>query len=355
MRRTFRQAQHVWDEVEAEMALHLDAIHADIFDAEDVENDAVSLLGAEPWATGELRAHEVRRALGRLGIAGPGRLYSRRDRECWFVPASRRPEWDLICRAIVSHQTAEDRKNLVESQIRPGWVRPRVHVGYAATGRSHIETPRLQGLGKKLIARYIDLPTLTVDQSRAEPTVLAHLSQDAVLAADLRGDPYAALASDLGIDRATAKRIFMSVPYGSGAARITRELGIDEDAAQAVIDGWRTRYADAAAWCDDRVAEARSGVVRLYDGTELRPGAPYLGPSHVGQGTGALLTHEWTVAAHEALPAGASLAWPVHDALVVEVADESVRDEAGRVLCDLLDDLTIPLRGEIEMETNDDD
>ena len=30
MRRTFRQAQHVWDEVEAEMALHLDAIHADI-------------------------------------------------------------------------------------------------------------------------------------------------------------------------------------------------------------------------------------------------------------------------------------------------------------------------------------
>lgn len=93
MRRTFRQAQHVWDEVEAEMALHLDAIHADIFDAEDVENDAVSLLGAEPWATGELRAHEVRRALGRLGIAGPGRLYSRRDRECWFVPASRRPEW----------------------------------------------------------------------------------------------------------------------------------------------------------------------------------------------------------------------------------------------------------------------
>lgn len=54
-------------------------------------------------------------------------------------------------------------------------------------------------------------------------------------------------------------------------------------------------------------------------------------------------------------PVGASLAWPVHDALVVEVADESVGDEAGRVLCDLLDDLTIPLRGEIETETNDDD
>lgn len=350
-----RKAMRTWKAVSREMPLRLDNIAADLAAGESAYERCLDLVGRDVVGTSERDKRRTAEALLAHGIAGQGSVTSKRDRAHWLVPAHSSYIWAAVVERIRTENLRQPLTDLLGAQVRPGWVRPIVKVDHASTGRTHVEAPRLQGLSKRLVARYIDVPTLIVDQSRAEPTVLAHLSQDAVLAADLRGDPYAALASDLGIDRATAKRIFMSVPYGSGAARITRELGIDEDAAQAVIDGWRTRYADAAAWCDDRVAEARSGVVRLYDGTELRPGAPYLGPSHVGQGTGALLTHEWTVAAHEALPAGASLAWPVHDALVVEVADESVRDEAGRVLCDLLDDLTIPLRGEIEMETNDDD
>ena len=175
-----------------------------------------------------------------------------------------------------------------------------------------------------------------------------------MLAADLRGDPYAALASDLGIDRATAKRIFMSVPYGSGAARITRELGIDEDAAQAVIDGWRTRYADAAAWWMTASRRRAPAWCASTTGRSCGPVRPTWDRRTSARARGRCSRTSGPSPPTRRCPRG-SLAWPVHDALVVEVADESVRDEAGRVLCDLLDDLTIPLRGEIEMETNDDD
>lgn len=68
------------DDVEAEMALNLDAIHDDVFDAADVQRDALALLGTPPWASSALGAHATRRALRCLGIAGPGRLESRRDR-----------------------------------------------------------------------------------------------------------------------------------------------------------------------------------------------------------------------------------------------------------------------------------
>lgn len=349
------QAQAVWDDVAADVPIRLGALHQDVFVMDDLQDTAEKRLGTAPWATDEVGVHRATKALARLGIAGPGRLDARRDRQRWSVPPERQSDWELICRAIHAHQTATIRDDLLRSQVRPGWVHPNIMVGHAATGRTYIKTPRLQGLGKREIARYIDLDLFIVDQSRAEPTVLAHLSGDAVLADDLAGDPYRALAGDLGIDRATAKRVFMSIPYGSGADRLAQDLGLTVDEAHAIVEGWRDRYCDAAVWCDDRVAEATTGRVRLYEGTRLRVEHAYQGPAYAGQGTGALLTHEWTVAAHETLPVGASLAWPVHDALVVEVADESTRDEAGRVLCDLLDDLTIPLRGEIEMETNDDD
>lgn len=211
-----------------------------------------------------------------------------------------------------------------------------------------MDFPRLQSLSKRLISRYIDVDHVIVDQSRAEPTVLAHLSGDTVLADDLNGDPYQTLANDLGIDRATAKTIFMSIPYGTGAARLAQGLDLSVDEAHAIVGGWCERYPAAAAWCDDRVAEAASGHVQLYDGTRIGVSDAYQGPAYVGKGTGAPLTHEWTVASHEALPDGAILAWPIHDALAVEICDEDVRPEAETVLLNALSELSIPLHGDVE-------
>ncbi|MGC2941965.1 DNA polymerase [Brevibacterium sp. FAM 24638] len=342
------QAQAVWNDVAADVPLRLDALHQDIFAMDDLQDTAEEHLGTAPWATDEVAVHRASKALARLGIAGPGRLESQRDRQRWSVPTERQWDWELICGAIHAHQTAPIRDDLLRSQVRPGWVHPDIVVGHATTGRTYIKTPRLQGLGKREIARYIDMDLLIVDQSRAEPTVLARLSGDTVLTEDLTGDPYWALADDLGIDRATAKRVFMSIPYGTGADRLAQDLDLTKDEAHAIVKGWRDRYADAAVWCDDRVAEAATGRVRLYDGTRLRVEHAYQGPAYVGQGTGALLTHEWTVAAHDALPDGAILAWPIHDALAVEICDEDVRPEAETVLLDTLGELSIPLRGDVE-------
>lgn len=343
-----RIARRIWRKAAREIPLDMGSIITDLDAADDARDKCLALLGRDAAGTS---AHDERRmaeALLAHGITGLGRLDSSRDREGWLVPEYSLHIWNIVVDRIRRSQTQPMLDDLIQSQTHPGWVLPIIIPEYAPTGRTHIEAPRLQGLGRNIVARYINMDLVYVDQDAAEPNVMAHLSGDAQLADDLAGDPYRELAHDLGIDRAGAKRIFMSIPYGSGPDRIAAMLGLSRVDAADVIDQWFERYPDAAAWVDEVREEASSGHVTLFDGTRLAVETPHLAPSYVGQGTGAVLTHEWTIAVHDSLPDGAELAWPVHDALVVELLDEDARDHVGQIMINALRDLSIPLYGKVE-------
>ncbi|SMX75884.1 DNA polymerase [Brevibacterium linens] len=343
-----RKARRIWRKAAREMPLDMCSIITDLDAVDEARDKCIALLGRD--AAGKSKHDERRTAEALLahGITGLGRLDSSRDREGWLVPEYSRHIWETVVDRVRRSQTQPILEDLVQSQTHHGWVLPIVIPEHASTGRTHIEAPRLQGLSRDMVARYINMDLVYVDQVAAEPHVMAYLSGDAQLAADLTGDPYRELARDLGVDRSDAKSIFMSIPYGSGPDRIASMLRISRGDAVDVIDQWNARYPDAASWVDEVRDEAKTGQVRLFDGTRLSVESPHLGPSYVGQGTGAVLTHEWTIAVHSALPAEAELAWPVHDALVVELPDEDARDEIGQTMVDALSELSIPLHGKVE-------
>lgn len=345
------RAARVWAHHRRELPLDTAALLDAVEEHEAARDVVVGLLGRDVVDSSERGRRATAMALLPLGILGPGTVLSGTDRAEWVVPDDVTDVWDAVVRRVTTWQTRTGVEDLLRSQTRPGYIRPTVLVGHAATGRSHVEAPRMQGLSSEQVARFVAVPLVTVDQSRAEPTILAHLSGDAQLADDLDGDPYQVLADDLGVTRAIAKRAFMSIPYGTGVGRLESTLGVTRREAETIVEGWRSRYADAWAWCRQQVTNveaAGGGSVELYDGTQLEVEASYQAPAFICQGTGALLTHEWTVRAANAARRGelsGAPAWPVHDALVWEV-EEDAADEAADLLIDLLGELTIPLTGE---------
>lgn len=189
---------------------------------------------------------------------------------------------------------------LVE-QIQPSTGR--IHTSYnqtgAATGRLSSSEPNLQNIpirtpeGRRIRQAFIapeGCKLVSADYSQIELRIMAHISEDPnLLKAFSEGlDIHKATAAEVWevpLDKVTfemrrnAKAINFGLIYGMSAFGLTRQLGIDRQAAQDYIDRYFNRYPAVRAYMEKTRIQARElGYVETLWGRRL-----YLPDIHASQ------------------------------------------------------------------------
>lgn len=138
-------------------------------------------------------------------------------------------------------------------------ARGKIRKGAAATGRLASRDPNLQNQPKIARLMYIpDRPDWTfieLDYSAAELWVIARLSNDNVMLADLAsGDPHAIGAKAIGCERKTYKNVIYGTMYGAGPQKISDTIKkndgiyVPSSECKRVQQGVASRYRDLWAY-----------------------------------------------------------------------------------------------------------
>ena len=267
----------------------------------------------------------------------------------------------------------------------------RLHTSFnqtvAATGRLSSSDPNLQNIpirteeGRRIRAAFIAAPghvIVSADYSQVELRLLAHLAEDAGLAAAFLADEdvHARTAADvfgnrpLAEGRRLAKVINYGIVYGMGSARAARELGVSNAAAAAYIEEYFRRYAGVRQFIDRTIAEARErGWVSTILGRRrylpelgsrdpaVRQFAERAATNTPIQGSAADLIKLAMITVHRRLREGglaARLLLQVHDELVLE-APASEAAAVGDLVRDAMEHvwpLRVPLRVDVRSGAN---
>lgn len=273
----------------------------------------------------------------------------------------------------------------------------RVHTCFnqavAATGRLSSSDPNLQNipirseLGREIRAAFVAEPgsvLISADYSQIELRVLAHLSGDATLTeAFRRGDDIhdqTALrvfgpGSGLGPHelRRRAKIINYALLYGKTAFTLARDIGVSQQAAQALIDAYFAGFPGVRRFIDHLLEEARrTGVVNTLFGRrrlvpeltsrngQVRSAAERVAVNLPIQGTAADILKRAMIDVHRALEvrrtAGgrARMILTVHDELLFE-APQNETDEVAALVRSGMEGavaLSVPLTVDIGVGRN---
>ncbi len=235
----------------------------------------------------------------------------------------------------------------------------RLHTSFnqavAATGRLSSSDPNLQNipirteLGRDIRRAFIAAPgcvLISADYSQIELRVLAHLSGDATLIdAFKRGDDIheqtasRVFGHNSGLDpherRRRAKIVNYALLYGKTAFTLARDIGVTQQAAQAVIDAYFEGFPGVRDFLSNVVERAReTGEVTTMFGRrrlvpeltsrngQLRAAAERVAVNMPIQGTAADILKRAMIDIHPDLPAGATMILTVHDELVFEVSED---------------------------------
>jgi DNA polymerase-1 len=272
-------------------------------------------------------------------------------------------------------------------QIDPasGRVHTSYHQAVAATGRLSSMDPNLQNIpirtpeGRRIRQAFIAPPgqvLMAADYSQIELRIMAHLSGDAALvrafaedrdvhqatAAEVLGKPLDAVTSD---ERRSAKAVNFGLIYGMSAFGLAKQLGIGRGEAQKYVDLYFERYPGVKSFMDRTREQAREqGYVETVRGRRLylpeirsrnRQLQQYAERSAINapmQGTAAdiiklAMLRVQRECTRRALPA--TLIMQVHDELVMEVAEDAVK-EVGEMLREQMvaaETLSVPLKVDI--------
>lgn len=169
---------------------------------------------------------------------------------------------------ILEHRSLSKLKSTYTDRL-PEQINPltgRVHTSYhqavTATGRLSSSDPNLQNIparteeGRRIRKAFIAPPgykIIAADYSQIELRIMAHLSQDLCLlhafsngwdihratAAEVLGIPLEKVTSE---QRRSAKAINFGLIYGMSAFGLSRQLGIDRQAAQEYMNRYFARY-----------------------------------------------------------------------------------------------------------------
>jgi len=170
----------------------------------------------------------------------------------------------------------------------------RVHTSYhqagTGTGRLSSSNPNLQNIpvrteeGRRIRKAFIaplGYKVLAADYSQIELRLMAHLSQDkSLLNAFAKGlDVHKATAAEVfgvSVDAVTseqrrhAKAINFGLIYGMSSFGLSKQLGIERDAAQRYIDLYFDRYPGVKCYMEDTCKNARAqGFVETLFGRRL--------------------------------------------------------------------------------------
>jgi DNA polymerase-1 len=281
----------------------------------------------------------------------------------------------------------------------PVLVRPdtgRLHTTFnqavAATGRLSSSEPNLQNipirteLGREIRRAFVADPgrvLVSADYSQIELRVLAHLSGDERLVeAFRRGEDIhdrtaqAVFGADSGLDRyelrRRAKMVNYALLYGKTAFTLARDIGVSQQAAQAVIDAYFAGFPGVRRFIDETLARAReTGVVTTLWGrrrlvpeiasrnAQIRSAAERVAVNMPIQGTAADILKRAMIDVHQALAAsararGARMILTVHDELVFEAPEDAAGEVAAlvRARMEQAASLAVPLTVEVGIGRN---
>jgi DNA polymerase I len=282
-------------------------------------------------------------------------------------------------------------------EVLPTLIHPktgRVHTSYsqtvAATGRLSSSNPNLQNIpirgedGSKIRRAFIAEPGFVIvsaDYSQIELRFLAHLSSDACLIEVFRrdGDIHTETAAAIygltadtvtNSQRQAAKAINFGIIYGMGAYRLSQELRISHQEAQAFIDAYFERYPKIRDYMDNTIAFCRENgyVETLFKRKRLIPdirsenhsfrtGAERMAINSRIQGSAADLIKIAMVNIQEKIDhrfPETKMIMQVHDELVFEIPETEPEpvSEMIRTAMEEAATLSVPLKVNISAGTN---
>jgi DNA polymerase-1 len=293
---------------------------------------------------------------------------------------------------LLRHRDVAKLKSIVDSLIPMAGQDGRIHTTYnqmvAATGRLSSTDPNLQNIpirteeGRRIRQAFIVGPgyecLLTADYSQIELRIMAHLSQDAALAAAFGSghDFHAATAGSVfGIEpeqvnvelRSKIKAMNYGLAYGLSVYGLSQQLHVSADEARGFMDEYFKQFGGVRDYLQEVVARARTNGYtqtmmgrRRYlpdlvsDNRQRREMAERMALNAPIQGSAADIIKVAMLATRRELAAAglkSRMLLQVHDELLFEVAPgelEALRELVARAMAGAFD-LSIPL--EVSMGT----
>lgn len=249
----------------------------------------------------------------------------------------------------------------------------------AATGRFSSRNPNLQNVPApgseygKLIRNLFVAPEgqslVVADYSQIEPRLIASMSKDPVMLETYRegGDIYTAIGDTMGVDRKAGKVLVLSIAYGVGPDKISRQIGCSPEEAQELLDDFSEKFKNITRLKSLTIRTAKKKQPVPYVGTVAgrRRYLPDLNSpiwwqvakaerqafNTLIQGSAADIMKIAMVRAHQNIPESSRLILTVHDELVTttptDLAEETA--QAVREAMEGIQILRVPLIADVKV------
>lgn len=263
---------------------------------------------------------------------------------------------DFLSNLVTAHRSRIESDALLRYSVEPDErVFPRFDVMGTVTGRVMMPSPGIQYLRKTSRAIFRAAKGkkfLYADFDQFEPGIVASLSGDTRLTEIYnRGDIYEKLSETLFNDvgeRKLAKTIFLAYLYGMTRERLVALVGKASHKATPAeyVRSFFTQFKQLNEWkeslCDtakkNGFAESVFGNRRyLADKGSLSPKEKRWVPNQLIQGTASLIFKRALIELHKAIGNRAAFLIPMHDAILLEVAEadeKEVRSAVTQVFCE---------------------
>jgi DNA polymerase I-like protein with 3'-5' exonuclease and polymerase domains len=273
----------------------------------------------------------------------------------------------LLSTYVLPYRGDEAKKGLVDNGL--------IHTDFnpigAQTGRFSSRNPNLQNVpssgthyGRLIRDLFVAPPghsLVVADYSQIEPRLIAGFSQDAVMLETYRdgGDIYTAIGDRMGVDRKAGKVLVLSIAYGVGPDKISRQLGIAADEAKSLLDDFGDKFKSINKLKALTIKQARmqnppfvstiTGRRRYLPDLDsdtgwIRAKAQRQAFNTLIQGSAADVMKIALVRADQMLPEGAYLVLTVHDEMVVVTPDALV-EESIHAVTEAMEGVYIPRLG----------
>jgi DNA polymerase I len=242
-------------------------------------------------------------------------------------------------------EARENRRILLRTGGHDGWCFPMYDTMGTVTGRIMTTDPQLQYLKKpyrRVIAARAEHRLIYFDYAYFEPNIMANVAHDPnLLSLCNNGDLYESLSIELFANvsfRETVKQMFLSYSYGMTVDRLTDyllHLPLTKEDAEKIIEmKFAPLFSGIEVWKDSvesrlfsagRIESALGSHRYRAKSGDLDAKEKRWAVSQVIQGTGSLILKKAIIMINQRLPE-VSILLPMHDALLVEVPEESLTE-----------------------------
>lgn len=259
-----------------------------------------------------------------------------------------------VVRTVMGKEKHEHKDSLL--------INGRIHCDFiqhgAETGRFSSRNPNLQNVPAphtphgKAIRNLFYAPEgyklVVADYSQIEPRVIASMSNDPIMVANyLNGDDiYTTVGSAMGVDRKAGKVLVLSMAYGVGPDKISKQIGCTVTEARDLLDSFSDKFKSVAIYRAKIIGATKQGRPPfvstllgrrrylpdiLSRDPNLRAAAERQAFNTRIQGSAADIIKVAMVRAHKMIPPQARLLLTVHDELVVLTPDALAEETLAAV------------------------